>query len=345
MKRSNLKYLRGLSLFSILALTANARGEGEWLRHFRLGATFGLNVSAEFKNNGTFAVPGISPGPATPGILLTYVDGFVGIDETGNAANLTSNFGYSQQSQYDQQGQTLTFHGTKAVNANGFDEVSDNPLGFELVYGATFRKWERVAIGGELGFGLSVFGPRSRSPLEATLIRGIHQYQVPDGVVLPSAPYTGGPDAAGRANINDVPTDLGDETVAGTVTGDRKLDGILYNFRVGPLVRWEFYPRWTLNGSAGGVFGIFDAEYQFNETITPITGAAINNRGKFGSSDITYGGYAGAVVMYDTGAYWEAYLGAHFMSLKDGEVESFGRSATMHLDSSVFITAGINWSF
>src|SRR5205085_8001851 len=100
-----------------------------------------------------------------------------------------------------------------------------------------------------------------------------------------------------------------------------------------------FYPRWTLNGSAGGVMGIFDAEYQFNETITPTSGSAVGNRGKFGDTDLTYGGYAGAIVMYDTGNMWEAYLGLHFISMKDGEVSSGGREAQMHLGAAVFITA------
>jgi hypothetical protein len=165
-------------------------------------------------------------------------------------------------------------------------------------------------------------------------------------VIIPSAPYIGNESGAGPSPL--IPTDttsLGESSTTGTIGGSRSLDGILYNFRLGPTVRWEFWPRWTLIGSAGGALGIFDAEYHFNESISATPGSSVNSSGKFGATDLKYGGYAGAVVMYDTGNYWEAYLGAYFISLQDGKISSGGREATMHLGSAISITAGINWTF
>lgn len=349
MRRSKLK-LQGLSLLSILAAAASAHGEGDWLRHFRIGGSVGMNIKTEFKTSGTFPV---TPGPPSARGGVTYDDGFVGVDETDNAPDpqtgerVTTFWGYNSESQYDAASDVLTFHQTKSFTASGYDEADDFPPGFDMVYAGTFRQWDRIAIGGEIGFGLSVFGARDRKPLGAIVTQRVDQYRL-GGTVLPKPPPYSGPEA-GRGTdapvINSTPIPLGDQTGPGTITGSRSLEGMLYNFRLGPLVRWEFLPYWTLNGSAGGALGIIDAEYEFNETISANANSSVNGRGSFGDTEIKYGAYAGAVVMYDTGNYWEAYLGAHVMSLQDAKFSSGGREANMQLGAAVFITAGINWSF
>jgi hypothetical protein len=337
--RNGNSVLRGLSLCSMLAAALSMRAEADWTRHFRIGASFGLNVKTDFKTSGTFSLA--NPPPSARG-GITYDDGFVGPDATGSANGTTSFWGYNNSSQFNAGTDRLTFRQTQSFDANGANKANDNPLGFDMVYGGTIRQWEHLSIGAEFGFGLSVFQTRDRNAFAGTLTQRVDQYDV-GGTVLPAAPYSG-PESGVGPQISVTPIPQGTQQVAGSITGSRSLEGLLYNFRVGPLLRWEFYPRWTLNGSAGGAFGVFDAVYRFNETISTTT-TGVNNRGKFGTTDLTYGGYAGAVVMFDTGNAWEAYLGGHFMSLSDGKIESAGRSARMHLGSAIFITAGINWTF
>jgi hypothetical protein len=331
-------HLRGLSLFSLLAVVASSRAEGEWLRHFRIGGSVGMNISTDFKTSGTFT---LNPDPPSSRGGITYDDGFVGVDSTGNENDATVFWGYNSASQVN--GDQITFHQTKSFSASGTGKDDDFPPGFDMVYAGTFRQWEHVAIGGEVGFNLTVFGARDRRPLAATLTQRVDVYDA-SGIVIPDPGYRG-PETPPGPLLSDTPNAQSDLTTAGTINGYRSLDGILYNFRLGPVVRWEFLPYWTLNASAGGALGIFDAEYEFNETINATATSSVHNRGTFGTTDLKFGGYAGAVVMYDTGDYWEAFLGAHFMSLQDGKVASGGREATMKLGATVFITAGINWTF
>src|ERR1041385_339425 len=346
MRRCN-SNLRGLSFCSALAVVAAAQAqeEGEWVRHFRIGGSVLFNVSTEFKTSGNFTLN--TPPPSSRG-GITYDNGFVGPDSFATQG-LTSFWGYNDQSQINIAAKTLTFQQTQSFSANGFNKVDDIAPGFDMVYAGTFKKWEHVGIGGEFGFGLTAFQTRDKSPMNATLQLHSDQYDISrfpsDGSVIqpPSAPYVG--NESGTAYlIPTTPTSLGETTTPGTISGSRTLEGLLYSFRLGPTVRWEFWPRWTLNGSAGGALGIFDAEYRFNESISATPSSSVNNSGKFGSTDLKYGGYAGAVVMYDTGNYWEAYLGAYFISLQDGKISSNGREATMHLGSAISITAGINWT-
>lgn len=339
--------LHHLSCLSLLALAASARAEGEWLRHFRIGASVGMNLSADFQTTGVQSVSGSNPGAAVGGIDHFYDDGYVRVDETGNALNRTTFWGYQDASQRDDAAKTITYRGTRSFTANGFTSADDSPnLGFDMAYGGTFRNWDRVAIGGEFGFNFTLFSTHDRSVLSGTLVRSVHSYTHDFPTAdIPAPPYNGNSSGVGPS-LPATPTALPDETVAGTVGGaGRSLEGILYNFRLGPLLRWQMHPRWTLNGSAGGAFGFFDGVYRYNETIALATGATTRNVGKFGSLEMTYGGYAGAVVMYDSGNYWEAFVGAHFMHLNSVDLEGPGRRATLNLDAGIFLTAGINWSF
>ena len=349
MRRSNFK-LRGLSLLSVLTAAASVHAQEDWLRHFRIGASVLLNVKTEFKTTGTF---NLNPGPPSARGGITYDNGFVGVDETGNqplpneTEPVTTFWGYNSNTQYDAANNELTFNQTHSFTGSGANDSDDVAPGFDMVYAATFRQWDRVAIGGELGFGISFFGARDRSSMAATLTQRVDRYST-GGTQIPNAPYTG-PETRGGVTtgevINSTPIGTSTITTPGTISGDRSLDGMIYNLRLGPLVRWEFLPHWTLNGSAGGAIGLVDVQYEFNESIAANATSSLSNSGDFSETEFKFGGYAGAVVMYDTGDYWEAYLGAHFMTLQDTQVSQGGREAKLDLGGAIFITAGINWSF
>src|SRR3954468_19547003 len=111
MRRCNLN-LRGLSVCSALALAAGARGEGEWLRHFRIGGSVMMNVSTDFKTSGNFTLN--TPPPSARG-GVTYDNGFVGRDSL-NTQGLTSFWGYNDSSQVNNAAKTLTFQQTQSYS-------------------------------------------------------------------------------------------------------------------------------------------------------------------------------------------------------------------------------------
>ena len=55
---------------------------GDWTRHFRIGAMVGMNIKANFKTKGTFNISGNNPAK------VIYDDGYVRVDDTGNAGGL-----------------------------------------------------------------------------------------------------------------------------------------------------------------------------------------------------------------------------------------------------------------
>jgi hypothetical protein len=343
--------LSALSGLSVLAMAVSAHAQEDWTKHFRIGMSVGLNIKTDFRVSGSFPVSGSSPGLAIPGQNHTYDDGYVRVDDTGNAVpfdsttgnGVTANWGYNNASQYDAVAETLTFHGSTSYTTS-FTSRDDAPqLGFDLAYGGSFRQWERLAIGWEFGFNWTLIDSKDKRALAGSIDRVEDAYPTTGTSPFPGAGYRGTFSSAGHPVIDDAPTRT-TQSLAGTVTGSRGLEANLYQFRLGPLIRWEMVPRWTLNGSVGGAFGLLDADYVFDERISA-AGISTRNRGKFGELETTYGGYAGVVLMYDTGHYWEAYLGTHLITMSDATVSGPGRSARVDLGAAIYLTAGINWSF
>src|SRR5437762_2350007 len=100
-------------------ITNSASAADDWTRNFRIGMTLGLNVHADFKMGGTFALSGKDPGPmGVSGANHEFDDGYVRVDNTGNAGGFTSYWGYQNVSQYDAGAQTLTFHTATSLSAS-----------------------------------------------------------------------------------------------------------------------------------------------------------------------------------------------------------------------------------
>jgi len=86
--------LTGISLFcDVPSLHAD---DTSWLDTDRiaLGYRVGFNISAKFRNLGSAP---LANNPSVTG--LSYQDGFVGTDNTGNAGGLTSFWGYENANQ------------------------------------------------------------------------------------------------------------------------------------------------------------------------------------------------------------------------------------------------------
>src|SRR4051794_22859692 len=58
---------------------------------FSIGARFGMNIKASFKNTPSAGGSAVNPGPATGGADHTYDDGYVRVDSSGDAGGVTWN--------------------------------------------------------------------------------------------------------------------------------------------------------------------------------------------------------------------------------------------------------------
>jgi hypothetical protein len=124
---------------------------------------------------------------------------------------------------------------------------------------------------------------------------------------------------------------------------------MFYTVRLGPSVYWDVNKYIGVSASVGPALGIVSGDYKYDETITATTinsTTSAHNTGRFGTTDLVYGGYVNAMVMYhvpDENA--DIYVGAQYMPMGDATFNGGGREARLKLGGQVYITAGINWAF
>ena len=312
------------------------RDEPDWMRHFRIGAMVGMNISANFKTKGTFNISGNN---AANGI---YDDGYVRPDESGDPDN-TGFWGYNNASQYDSGAQTLTMHGASTYSTSGSSSADGSAfVGFDMAYGDNIWYWKHARVGWEGGFGLLPINLTDSKPMAATVNQSTYTFNT-GSIVVPGAPYQGGSSGQGPI-IPSSPAATSQSVAAGTVTGSRTLDVMLYTLRLGPTFYWDLNEYFGMQLGAGPAVGIVSGTYRYNETIT--TGVtSTKNSGSFGVTEMTYGGYVNGTLLYHIINDADLYLGAQFMPMSDASFSRSGRTGQLNLGGQLYLSAGINWPF
>jgi hypothetical protein len=328
-----------------LLWAGTAGGAEDWANHVRLGAQVGLRLKADFRMGGQFDVSSYQPGATgVAGVDHFYDDGYVRVDETGNAQGYTSYWGYDNASQYDASTRTLTAHATKSFSLAGGSRTLEEPqFGVELAYGRSLGRVLGARLAWELGLGLMPVGIQDARTLTATFARTVHSFDTGD-IVMPTAPYNGGPSGVGPT-IRDVATALPDDSTQGSVTGSRSLELNLYSLRFGPNLQWELGPRWAVSAGAGFAVGIVSGDYVFDETLVLADGSSTRNAGAFGATKAVFGGYASANLIFHLQKHAALYVGAQFMRLEDVFFGAGNRQARLNLSEGIYLSAGLNWPF
>ena len=315
-------------------------GGEDWTTHFHIGAFAGLNIGANFHESGTFNVNHNSG---------TYDDGYVRVDQTGNAGNATSYWGYNSASQYNAAAQTISFHSVTQFTSAGDAKANGDPsVGLDLTYGRDYLYWKpaHVRIGWELGLSGLPINIKDNSQLTATAKQFTYNYGT-GGIVVPGAPYQGTSSGLGPL-LSDMPTSSSYKDLPNQlVTGTRALDMDLFSLRLGPSFFWDISQNLGLSFSGGPVIGCVTGKYDYNETIFA-NGIGSHNQGSFGATDMTYGGYVNANLKYhivDNGRNAYLFIGVQYTPMTAAHFSSGGRSAQLNLDGQVDFTAGMGWLF
>jgi hypothetical protein len=305
--------------------------DDDWTRHFRIGAFVGMNISADFSMKGNFNIS--SAGSEV------YEDGYV--HPSGNAFGTTTDWGYDKVSQIN--GSKLLMHQAASFSptSGSSSEKSGSVFpGFDMAYGGNLFYLGRARIGWDLGFGLLPISITDNRPMSASVNQNTYSFDT-GGISMPDPGYPGSSTASGPAIYSERKLESSVPILNVPVTGSRTLDVMLYTVRLGPSVYWDVNEYIGVSASAGPAIGIVSGNYKYDETVlsTP-------NTGRFGTTDLVYGGYVNATVMYhvpDENA--DIYVGAQFMPMGDATFSGGGREARLKLGGQIYISAGVNWSF
>ena len=308
----------------------------DWTRHFRVGAIVGMNINASFKDSGTFSLSGNN---AASGI---YDDGYVKPDQTGDP-HYTSNWGYNNASQYSAANNTLALHSGTSFSTSSSGNEDGGPFpGFEMAYGGNLWYWKHARVGWELGFGLLPIEIKQDSTAPATLSQNTYIFNT-GGIVVPTAPYQGGPGGLGPLLTNS-PSSFSSATTAGTVSSSRKLDAMLYTVRFGPSFYWDLTEHLSASLGAGPALGIASGDYKYNETITS-GGSSIHNSGKVEATDVVFGGYVSGALMCHVEESADIFVSVQYTPMGDANFSGGGREAKLKLGGQLYFSVGVNWPF
>ena len=316
----------------------------DWTRHFRIGAMVGMNISANFSMSGSAF--GISGNDPSHGI---FDDGYVRTDQTGNAGGYTGYWGYNNASQYNPaNGGTVAMHATTSFTPSSSSRASENGglfPGFGMAYGDNLWYWKHARVGWELGFGLLPINISDKQSLNATVNQTTYTFNT-GGIVIPTAPYQGGPSGQGEPIISTSSTNSS-SSFGGNIAGTQTLDVMLYTFRLGPTFYWDLGDHVGMSLGAGPAIGIVSGNCKYDEVITA-NGASARNTGRFGGTDMTFGGYVNGTLMYhfqDNGRNADIFVSAQYMPMGSATFSGAGRESQLNLGGQLSFSVGMSWPF
>jgi len=158
--------------------------------------------------------------------------------------------------------------------------------------------------------------------------------------LFPPAGYRGGRGGTWSIPSTPISSSPATNSPSGNLTGSRTLDVDLYTLRLGPSVYWDLGQYIGFSASAGPAVGIMSGNLNYNEMI-----GATKYTGQIDATDVVYGGYVNASLMYHLVQNGDLYVGVQYMSLGNATISGGGREAQLNLGGQVYLSAGINWPF
>ena len=343
MKRN---YVMGLGLAAVALAAGSVQGADQPGRYGRLGISYNLNfnVTASFSNIGAFPALSNPNAPlVNPGDVRTYDDGFVGMDISGNAGNLTTFWGYNNAGQI-QGGNLVLSSSSSAGGADSLNNDSKLQHGVELTYSFPIRSADWGGWGFEGAFGWMPVSITDSQAVSSSVTMQVDSY--PDnGIVFPVPPFAG--TVAGPGPLLGATPATAFVTVPGGMltTGQRKIDASVFAFKLGPYLDYNLTDRVTFTLSGGLTLAVVDSEFTYNElnTIGGVGAQAFSGQDR--SSDLLVGGYVGARVAWWLTDNVNIFTGVTYQNVGSFSQQANGRNAKLNLGNTIALNVGLGFSF
>lgn len=318
-----------------------------------LSVRFGLNISGKFKGVGSSFSSGVplSAGRRTPnGDAYNYDNGYVLTDISGNAGGQSWYWGYDNASQVNSGANTIAFNRTVATGLptqNSSDDLSS--VGAEVTYDYELgvkEDWHHLRYGLEGAVNFMPIEFNSGGVFNATLSQRTDTYSYASGTTPPPAPYQGSFGGPGFV-INVPPASSTTTLIPGaTFFAQQHFEANLWGFRFGPYAELPVSQKLDLFLTGGLAVGLLDGDASWKETLT-LPGGAGSLTASGGGNDIAllWGCYLGVSAAYQFTERWSVEGGVQYQNLGTYDHNFGGRTAELDLSKSVFVHAGIGYSF
>lgn len=308
----------------------------------RIGFNYrsGWNIKGSFSGIGGIAAQS-DPGPPTGGANHEYDDGYVRVDSTHNGMGLTWNWGFDNPSQV--MGDNLDMHSSRTL-AGGSTRADDElHHGFEFTYARELGTLRKARWGFEGAFNYTRVDMKETASVPVTVVTTTDTYDVsgidPFNPPGSQTPYRGTFYGPGTL-IPDAPISRRQETSTVIAGGKRELGANLFGMRVGPYVDIPLHEKWMLTLNGGFALVAVNSDFKFSDSLGGRTG-----RGSDTQTDLLPGGYVGANLSFQVAPSTRIFAGAEYQAVGDFTQDAGGRRARLDLGNSVFVRAGVSFSF
>ena len=295
----------------------------------QIGYRMGFNMSLNLRN--------IAPQSVNAASITgrSYQDGFVGTDDTGNIAGLTTYWGYQNASQVTSGDGAVLMHysgsGTLASDVNN----GDLQHGAELTYDRELLRFKHVRLGAEFAFNWTEFSA-NKGLTASTGIMGVDAFSL--GYTPPGAPYSG-PQHAGPY----IPL-LGTSASTSPVMVSSDFDAKLYGFRLGPYVDAPLGKRILLTASAGLAVTLVDSQFSYQQH-DAVSGDPAVSSGSASDFSAVVGGYVGIQATVRIVKHVDLFTGFQYQASDSYQLRAGDKQAELDFGNSFYWTIGVSYCF
>lgn len=313
---------------------------------------FGLNITGKFKGvgNGFNSAAGAGGKRSTSrGDKYNYDNGYVLTDISGNAGNMSWYWGYDSSSQVNSVANTISFDRNTTVGVPTESSSGDSPrVGAEIAYDYQLgikEDWHHMRYGLEAAINFMPIDFTSGGLYNASISRLTDTYGYTPGTTPPSAPYEGSYGGPGFV-INVPPISVTTLVPGATFLAQQHFDANLWGVRLGPYIDFPLSEKFSLHLSGGLALGLINGEATWKETLT-LSGGGLPTTSVGNGSDAKFltGYYIGLDATYQLNKRWGVEVGVQFQDLGTYTHNYAGRQVELDLDKSLFVQAGISYSF
>ncbi len=323
------------------------------LNQFRVSARLGYNISAHLDNVGvpssqTFQPPAPNdhnnPNRQFESATgLTYLDGYVGIDDHQNAPLPGGEphgyyWGYANGSQIVG-GNLLLSHSSSGAL---FEEFRNDPqAGLEISYARQLgQQGDGSTYGIETAFTYTSLDLRAHGIADPRIL-GVDAFPLPPPPFIPpAAPYAGQwhYEPPGGSSIVTVP-------VPHPVNIDSSFDASVYGLKLGPYFEFPVTKRLTFALSGGFSLLIADTEFRITQSVDVPSPAIPSGRFTDSALGVLPGAYAGGRLSLMASDKVNVFTGLQYESNGRHSQSLAGKRVEIDFWNAIYWTFGVSYSF
>jgi hypothetical protein len=310
---------------------------------FGFSSRISLNMTADFENVGGFPAQ-TDIGPEAGESEHFYDDGFNRVDDTGNANDSTSFWGYENSTQVPGN-DTIRMNSSRAPDQGAVRDVDDNPqVGFEVSYIRELIWDGKYGLGWELTAGWMDVDIKSDAMIRSDVIRTTDVYGL-HRITPPPPPYEGPRDGSGP-RISDMPnrsvTTLSD---AATTSAQHHLESTMISWRTGPYLEIPFNRRFSVILSGGLGLAYIDSDFSYEETTTIDQVGTVRRSGSGSGSNWLAGYYGEGKVLVNLTHWLNIFASGQYQNLGRFSQSVGDKRVKLDMKDNFFISSGLGITF